>query len=408
MFNYKSPLSRILEKTGDDAASKPAEAEAPATEETQVQAEEYIEDVEADVAAAEAETVADKAFEDEQPADDGSDFMVLQSAFEDDDLPEEENIFAEATEAEESAEDQVESNSSMAEVLTLMTAREARASISPVAEAPAAEEVAEEAPEETLSDVLTMPVEETADVLEEPDIVAEEVQVEEPVAEAPTEIVEEAAAEEVPAEVVTEAPAEAVDEPAEEVVTEPVVEAAPETAEEEATAAVEAAEEPAEEASAPVAAPAPRRRARIKTTFLGLDHVDHRLNDLISSEPVKKTAVTTSFPVGWLVITSGPGRGTSLALTEGLLQIGRNDDQALQLDFGDNGISRSNHAVIAYDSEERKCFLGHGGKANLVRLNGSPVLSTLPLTNGDMIRISETTMRFVSLCDENFDWRDDA
>ncbi len=406
MFNYKSPLSRILEKTGDDAASKPAEAEAPAIEETQVQAEEYIEDVEADVTAAEVETVADQAFEDEQPADDGSDFMVLQSAFEDDDLPEEDNIFAEATEAEESVEDQTESNSSMAEVLTLMTAREARASISPVAEAPVAEEAAEEAPEETLSDVLSMPVEETTEVQEEADIV-EEVQVEEPVAEAPTEIVEEAAVEEVSAEPVTEAPAEVSDEPAEEVVAEPAAEAAPEIAEEETPVAVEAAADPAEEA-APVAAPAPRRRARIKTTFLGLDHVDHRLNDLISSEPVKKTAVTTSFPVGWLVITSGPGRGTSLALTEGLLQIGRNDDQALQLDFGDNGISRSNHAVIAYDAEERKCFLGHGGKANLVRLNGSPVLSTLPLTNGDMIRISETTMRFVSLCDENFDWRDDA
>jgi pSer/pThr/pTyr-binding forkhead associated (FHA) protein len=88
------------------------------------------------------------------------------------------------------------------------------------------------------------------------------------------------------------------------------------------------------------------------------------------------------------------------------MQIGRNDDQAIQLDFGDAGISRSSHAVIAYDPEDRKSYLGHGGKANLVRLNGSPVLATVPLSSGDEIRISETTMRFVAFCDESFDWRD--
>jgi pSer/pThr/pTyr-binding forkhead associated (FHA) protein len=88
------------------------------------------------------------------------------------------------------------------------------------------------------------------------------------------------------------------------------------------------------------------------------------------------------------------------------MQIGRNDDQAIQLDFGDTGISRSNHAVIAYDPEDRKCYLGHGGKANLVRLNGKPVLSTVALSNGDLIRISETSIRFMAFCDEGFDWRD--
>lgn len=126
-----------------------------------------------------------------------------------------------------------------------------------------------------------------------------------------------------------------------------------------------------------------------------------------TAEPIAKgeTAPET-FPVGWLVVTSGPGRGASITLTEGLMQIGRNDDQAIQLDFGDTGISRSNHAVIAYDPEDRKCYLGHGGKANLVRLNGKPVLSTVALSGGDLIRISETTIRFTAFCDDGFDWRD--
>ena len=91
-------------------------------------------------------------------------------------------------------------------------------------------------------------------------------------------------------------------------------------------------------------------------------------------------------------------------MTEGLMQIGRNDDQAIQLDFGDTGISRSNHAVIAYDPEDRKCYLGHGGKANLVRINNMPLLSTEELTSGDMIRLGETRLRFVAFCDDSFDW----
>ncbi|MEM9125938.1 MAG: FHA domain-containing protein [Pseudomonadota bacterium] len=174
--------------------------------------------------------------------------------------------------------------------------------------------------------------------------------------------------------------------------------------------------EPQPEQQAPVQAQLPQdptpktedRRSRVKTTFLGFERADTHVQELIeTAEPVAKTEVAQqTFPVGWLVVTTGPGRGASMALTEGLMQIGRNDDQAIQLDFGDTGISRSNHAVIAYDPEDRKCYIGHGGKANLVRLNGKPVLSTVPLSSGDLIRISETTIRFTAFCDEGFDWRD--
>ncbi|WP_120499705.1 FHA domain-containing protein [Roseovarius sp. EL26] len=183
------------------------------------------------------------------------------------------------------------------------------------------------------------------------------------------------------------------------------ISAAPTPAVEEITPADEAV--PAAVAENTATAPADNRRDRVKTTFLGFERPDTHVQDLMEQVPAEKAAkAEVSFPVGWLVVTSGPGRGASLNLTAGLMQIGRNDDQAIQLDFGDSGISRSSHAVIAYDPEDRKCYLGHGGKANLVRLNGSPVLATVPLSNGDSIRISETTMRFVACCDETFDWTD--
>ncbi len=200
------------------------------------------------------------------------------------------------------------------------------------------------------------------------------------------------------AEIATAEPEEAFEAQAEvEVIAEP--EPAPEPE------AVSVAEVP--EPAAP-AAPSEDRRSRVKTTFLGFERADTHVQDLMeTSEPVAKAeAVQQTFPVGWLVVTAGPGRGAAITLTEGLMQIGRNDDQAIQLDFGDTGISRSNHAVIAYDPEDRKCYLGHGGKANLVRLNGKPVLSTIALSNGDSIRISETSIRFMAFCDDGFDWRD--
>lgn len=161
---------------------------------------------------------------------------------------------------------------------------------------------------------------------------------------------------------------------------------------------------------APVAAPSaaderPRRRtSRVKTTLLGFDRSDGRSEDIFSARPEEKVARSTSFPTGWLVVTTGPGRGSFFTLQAGVSQIGRGDDQAVQLDFGDAGISRSNHAAIAYDDETRKFYLGHGGKTNIVRLNGMPVLSTESLNDGDLIRIGETTLTFVSFCSEEFSW----
>lgn len=208
---------------------------------------------------------------------------------------------------------------------------------------------------------------------------------------------------------VTEAVAPASETPAAEDPVEPVSPTSVVPEPPEATAAEIAKPEVEPENETPAAeAPVVDRRSRVKTTFLGFERPDTHVQELIeTTEPIRKAETATeTFPVGWLVVTGGPGRGASITLKEGLMQIGRNDDQAIQLDFGDTGISRSNHAYIAYDPEDRKCYLGHGGKANLVRLNGKPVLSTVPLASGDLIRISETSIRFVAFCDENFDWRD--
>ncbi|WP_424829991.1 FHA domain-containing protein [Ruegeria sp.] len=344
MFKYKSPLSRLLEGGGKTKDEDQTEAEVAETEHS------------------------------EQPAP-IADFNALRQALgggvspsesyeEADELIPEEKMpeFEEAEEAEPEV-DEIEADAPSEEV------------------------------EEGNDQIVTLHLSQKDAADPEEDMLAA-------VAKASTEAEEpvaEAVAEPVAPEVETSEP---VVEPTAEETPEPVAEETPEPAPEpEATVA---------EQPEPTPAPATDRRSRVKTTFLGFERADTHVQDMLeTAEPVAKSETTQqTFPVGWLVVTSGPGRGACITLTEGLMQIGRNDDQAIQLDFGDTGISRSNHAVVAYDPEDRKCYLGHGGKANLVRLNGKPVLSTVPLSNGDLIRISETSIRFTAFCDDGFDWRD--
>jgi hypothetical protein len=148
-----------------------------------------------------------------------------------------------------------------------------------------------------------------------------------------------------------------------------------------------------------------RRAGRVKTRLLGFDSSIGAGTDPFEAGAAP-TAAVVRFPVGWIVVVDGPGRGASFTLFNGVSAIGRGDDQPVKLDFGDTSISRTNHAVVAYDNEQRKFFLGHGGKANIVRLNGKPVLSTEELGHNDIIRIGETTLRFLALCGADFDWAD--
>ncbi|NNE88027.1 MAG: FHA domain-containing protein [Silicimonas sp.] len=150
-----------------------------------------------------------------------------------------------------------------------------------------------------------------------------------------------------------------------------------------------------------------RSAGRVKTRLLGFQADEGGPKDVFE-ETAKKAeeavAAPTQFPAGWIVVISGPGRGSCFTLHAGVSQIGRGEDQAVRLDFGDTSISRNNHAAVAYDDEQGKFFLGHGGKSNLVRLNEMPVLSTEEMSNGDTIRIGETTLKFVAMCGDEFTW----
>ena len=172
-----------------------------------------------------------------------------------------------------------------------------------------------------------------------------------------------------------------------------------------------------DEAPKPESAPsrpeaAARRPTRTRTRVLGFEAQPAAVVPLfegldgapIPTVPASAGKGYVMFPAGWLVVKDGPGKGASFALSQGVSQIGRGTDQTVALDFGDMAISRQNHAAIAYDAVSHQFHVGHGGKSNLVRLNGKPLLSTEAAADGDEIQIGETTLILKVLCTPEFNW----
>ncbi len=127
--------------------------------------------------------------------------------------------------------------------------------------------------------------------------------------------------------------------------------------------------------------------------------------------PAADVGEVTDPVVAWVVVVGGPGRGNALELGYGMNQVGRNPDNRVPLPFGDQEISRSAHAVITYDPRSRKYFVQpntQGSNLTYIGAEQSPVLTPVELFGGELIRMGGTTLKFVPLCGESFDWSDDT
>lgn len=156
--------------------------------------------------------------------------------------------------------------------------------------------------------------------------------------------------------------------------------------------------------------PAPIGQADDETRQLSQGETNNppRSDSQLGKEPpISKPAGpgSTDDPVvGWVVIVAGPGRGCSRMLGQGMNQIGRDPDQEVALDFGDEGIYRKSHAQITYDPQGRKFYANHGGQRDLTYLGGEPLLQATELKGGEEITLGGTTLRFIPFCGENFQW----
>lgn len=106
---------------------------------------------------------------------------------------------------------------------------------------------------------------------------------------------------------------------------------------------------------------------------------------------------------GWLVCVDGPEKGRDYRLHEEYNYIGRSSHMDVSIP-SDPTVSRENHAIIAYDTQERIFYFAPVSGASIVRHNGKAVLNSVELKNGDRIQIGKGTFLFVPLCGESFQW----
>lgn len=163
----------------------------------------------------------------------------------------------------------------------------------------------------------------------------------------------------------------------------------------------------------PTAAPppqnaAPRAGGDPKTAIIGRARRKPAVDRSQEAEESKGESDQMDDPVvGWVVVVEGPGRGASQTLGYGMNSIGRAKTERVCLDYGDEEISRTQHALITYDPRGRKYFVQHGGGKNLTYLGDSdPVLMPAELKGGEEIVLGQTRLRFVPFCGKEFDWQD--
>jgi hypothetical protein len=109
-------------------------------------------------------------------------------------------------------------------------------------------------------------------------------------------------------------------------------------------------------------------------------------------------------PTGWLIATTGPGKGTVLTIGIGNNGVGRGDEPRITIPFDDKEISRGQSFSVVYDPKHRRYYLLPGSGKTLVYFDDQPVLERLDIVSGMSFQVGQTKFRFVALCDETFDW----
>ena len=132
-----------------------------------------------------------------------------------------------------------------------------------------------------------------------------------------------------------------------------------------------------------------------------------RTQMLRGKQQVKRGEFFQDPVVGWLVIVGGPGLGAYRPIFEGNNTLGRNSNQRIPIDFGDDAISAEEQCYIRYDSGGRTfLFVPNLAKANVVSLNETRPTGAVALSAMDVITVGRTQLVFVPFCGSEFDWGD--
>jgi hypothetical protein len=119
------------------------------------------------------------------------------------------------------------------------------------------------------------------------------------------------------------------------------------------------------------------------------------------SEPLGKGGFDP--PVGWLVVIDGPGKGQGFRIRAGSNRIGRDEGMEIAL-ISDAAVSRQGHAIVDFDANSNRFVAKAGEGRELCYLNGGPVAAPAGLNRFDRLRVGKTTLLFVPLVSDRFQW----
>ena len=105
---------------------------------------------------------------------------------------------------------------------------------------------------------------------------------------------------------------------------------------------------------------------------------------------------------GWLVCVEGTSKGQDYRIHEEYNYIGRSNK--MDICIQDPTVSRENHAIIAYDTQEKIFYFAPAGGSSIVRVNKKAVLGNVELKAYDRLTIGQSTFLFIPLCGEQFEW----
>lgn len=139
------------------------------------------------------------------------------------------------------------------------------------------------------------------------------------------------------------------------------------------------------------------------------DEATLRFGASINASAAKRQEEVAAAPIdvtlaGWLVVVSGPGRGSALVVRRGLNKLGRDPASDIALTFGDETISSFDHCRVIYDPRKREFSAQNGDGRNLTYVDEELAIERRLLKRGASIAVGNTVLRFVPFCDESFDW----
>lgn len=106
---------------------------------------------------------------------------------------------------------------------------------------------------------------------------------------------------------------------------------------------------------------------------------------------------------GWLVVLDGPARGRDLRLGVGRTFLGL-DAAAAPVTLSADAPLGARQAVVVYDAAAGAFTLLPGSSQELCYLGGEAVLTPVPLTGGEELKLGGALLRFVPFCGGGFRW----